>query len=152
MNRGPVYGAPPVRGVLTVPSKNSAPAGVPLPTTRSLLRNKMLKEGWSGKKVLSGNNGRFGEDTSILRLCLPLLNKCTPRIRYQPFLRHLLLIFFLFWLADVYLFHMQTSEKNIHVIITSNSNGVEYNLMSIRIPKAFIFSFAFLTVFSCWTA
>ena len=31
VNRGPVYGAPPVKGVLTVPSENSAPPGVPLP-------------------------------------------------------------------------------------------------------------------------
>ena len=48
--------------------------------------------------------------------------------------------FFPFYLADVYLLHIQISEKNIHVIITLNSNEDEYNLMSIRITHAFIFS------------
>lgn len=54
-----------MRGVLTVPSENSAPPGVAFPTTRRLLRDEMMMEGWSGKKMLSGNKSRFGEETLI---------------------------------------------------------------------------------------
>ena len=61
VNRGPVYWAPPVRGVLTVPSENSAPPGVPLPIPGRQLRNEMMKEGWSGKKMLSGKMADLGK-------------------------------------------------------------------------------------------
>ena len=61
VNRGPVYRAPPVRGVLNVSSENSAPPGVPLPIPGRLLRNEMMKEGWSGKKMLSGKMADLGK-------------------------------------------------------------------------------------------
>ena len=81
VNRDPVYGAPLLRGVLPVPSENSAPPGVPLPIPGRLLRKEMMKEGWSGKMMLSGSNGRFGEETLIPRMCFPLFNKCPPHIQ-----------------------------------------------------------------------
>ena len=64
VNRGPVYGTPPVKGVLTVPSENSAPSWGPPPPTRRMLRNEIMKEGWSGKRLFQGT-WQIVEDTLI---------------------------------------------------------------------------------------
>ena len=54
VNRGPVYGTPPVRGVLTVSSENSAPPGVPFPTPGTVEEGND-EGGLVRKQILSGN-------------------------------------------------------------------------------------------------
>ena len=85
-------------------SENSALPGIPLPTPGRRLRNEMMKEGWSGKKMLSGNNGRFGEETlSQERVSLYSTN-AHHTFRYQPFVRHNLSLSFFFFFSDYLMF------------------------------------------------
>ena len=73
-----------------------SPSWGPPPQTRKTVENEMMKEGWSGKKMLSGNNGRFGEETLIPQTCFPYSTNAHHTFRYQPFVRHKLLFFIFF--------------------------------------------------------
>ena len=60
MNRDPVYEAPPVRGVLTVPSENSAPSWGPPPHTRKTV------EEWNDERGLVRKKESVREQWQIL--------------------------------------------------------------------------------------
>ena len=96
-----------------------SPSWGPPPQTRQTVFWGM--KGWqglAGKKVLSGNNARFGEESLIPWSGLPLLIKCPPPIQGPRRCQTQTLICFLFWLPYVFLLHIQKLGKNIHVIIT----------------------------------
>ena len=96
--------------------------------------------GLDRKKIISGNTADCRRYFNPMNLFAFTQQMPTTHSGTSHLLDTNYYFFFLFYLADVYLLHIQTSEKIIHVIITLNSNGVEYNLMSIRITKAFIFT------------